>query len=82
MLLIAVATGTGGVIALSEPVRDVEMLSVERGDLALAIRVTGEVINDRRVTLTALVDGQVVRVESAMGAVSYTHLTLPTSVPV
>ena len=67
LLLIAFAGGTGVVIAINEPVREMEMLTVERGDLELAIRVTGEVINDRRVTLTALVDGQVVKVDSAMG---------------
>ncbi len=67
LLLIAAISATGVVIALSEPVRQVETLAVERGDLELAIRVTGEVINDRRVTLTALVDGQVVSVDAAMG---------------
>lgn len=41
--------------------------AVERGDLELVIRLTGEVINDRSVTLTALVDGQVSRVATAMG---------------
>jgi RND family efflux transporter MFP subunit len=67
VLLTVILAGSGGLIALSEPVREVETLAVERSDLALAIRVTGEVINDRRVTLTALVDGQVVSVVTAMG---------------
>ncbi|PUB90171.1 MAG: hypothetical protein B6D72_05365 [gamma proteobacterium symbiont of Ctena orbiculata] len=65
----------GGVILLSaaylglgEPPREVETIAVERGDLELVIRVTGEVINDRQVALTALVDGQVKRVETALGA--------------
>jgi RND family efflux transporter MFP subunit len=67
LLLIAIVAATGGVIALSEPVVEVKTLQVERDDLELAIRVTGEVINDRRVTITALVDGQVVKVDAAMG---------------
>ena len=47
--------------------RPVETVRVERGDLSLVIRVTGEVINDRRVELTALVDGQVIGVEAGVG---------------
>jgi RND family efflux transporter MFP subunit len=45
----------------------VETLEVTRGDLALVIRVTGEVINDRSVILTALVDGQVKRISASLG---------------
>jgi RND family efflux transporter MFP subunit len=67
LLLITSLSGAGAVIAFSEPVQKVKVVRVERGDLELVIRVTGEVINDRRVTLTALVDGQVVSVDSAMG---------------
>jgi multidrug efflux pump subunit AcrA (membrane-fusion protein) len=67
LLLTAALSGAGVIVALSEPVRKVETLAVEQGDLELVIRVTGEVINDRRVTLTALVDGQVVSVDAAMG---------------
>lgn len=47
--------------------RQVETVQVERGDLSLLIRVTGEVINDRRVELTALVDGQVISVDAGVG---------------
>ncbi len=65
--LFTVAIGAGALIALDEPVHRVETVSVERSDLELAIRVSGEVINDRRVTLTALVDGQVVSVKAAVG---------------
>jgi RND family efflux transporter MFP subunit len=67
LLLLAAVTGTGITIAFTEPVEQVETVRVERGDLELTIRVTGEVINDRRVTLTALVDGQVVALNAAMG---------------
>ena len=67
LLLMLVLSGAGAVIALSEPVHKVETVAVEQVDLELKIRVTGEVINDRRVTLTALVDGQVIRVDAAMG---------------
>jgi RND family efflux transporter MFP subunit len=55
-------------LGLGERPKDVETIPVERGDLELVIRVTGEVINDRQVALTALVDGQVNRVDTALGA--------------
>lgn len=37
----------------------VDVVTLERGDIRATIRVTGRVINDRTVTLTALVDGQI-----------------------
>ncbi|MES9946806.1 MAG: efflux RND transporter periplasmic adaptor subunit [Candidatus Thiodiazotropha sp.] len=55
-------------LGLREQSMEVETVPVERGDLELVIRVTGEVINDRQVALTALVDGQVKRVETVLGA--------------
>jgi RND family efflux transporter MFP subunit len=55
-------------LALAEQPKVVQTLAVERGDLELVIRVTGEVINDRQVKLTALVDGQVIQVDTALGA--------------
>ncbi|MCU7872579.1 MAG: efflux RND transporter periplasmic adaptor subunit [Candidatus Thiodiazotropha sp. (ex Lucinoma borealis)] len=57
----------GGFVRYMDQAQQVETVTVERGDLELLIRVTGEVINDRSVTLTALVDGQVNRVATAMG---------------
>ena len=66
-MLVTALAGAGAVIAFSEAVNPVETVAVERGHLAQVIRVTGEVINDRRVTLTALVDGQVVRIDTTMG---------------
>lgn len=57
----------GGFAGYVDQAREVETVSVERGDLKLVIRVTGEVINDRTVTLTALVDGQVSQVATALG---------------
>ena len=56
-----------GVSSLVDQAQPVEIVKVERGDLASLIRVSGEVINDRSVTLTALVDGQVVSVQAALG---------------
>jgi len=38
---------------------EVEVITVERGSIESVIRVTGRVINDRTVTMTALVDGQI-----------------------
>ncbi|MES9975150.1 MAG: efflux RND transporter periplasmic adaptor subunit [Candidatus Thiodiazotropha sp.] len=55
-------------LGLIERPQTVETIPVERGDLELVIRVTGEVINDRQVALTALVDGQVNRIDTALGA--------------
>jgi RND family efflux transporter MFP subunit len=55
-------------LGLGEQPKQVETIPVERGGLELLIRVTGEVINDRQVALTALVDGQVSRVDTALGA--------------
>ncbi|MEW8186746.1 MAG: efflux RND transporter periplasmic adaptor subunit [Candidatus Thiodiazotropha endolucinida] len=55
-------------LGLVERPQTVETIPVERGDLELVIRVTGEVINDRQVALTALVDGQVNRIDTALGA--------------
>ncbi|MES9828033.1 MAG: efflux RND transporter periplasmic adaptor subunit [Candidatus Thiodiazotropha sp.] len=55
-------------LGLVERPQTVETIPVERGDLERVIRVTGEVINDRQVALTALVDGQVKRIDTALGA--------------
>jgi membrane fusion protein, multidrug efflux system len=67
LLLAASALSLGLYFGLAEQPRAVETLVVERGDLELVIRVTGEVINDRQVKLTALVDGQVIRIDTALG---------------
>lgn len=40
-------------------IRTVKVASVSRGDIETAIRVTGRVINDKTVTMTALVNGQI-----------------------
>ncbi len=39
--------------------REVKLVNVERGDIKSAIRVTGRVLNDKTVTMTALVNGQI-----------------------
>lgn len=39
--------------------REVRLTQVERGEIKSVIRVTGRVINDRTVTMTALVNGQI-----------------------
>ncbi|MES9971738.1 MAG: efflux RND transporter periplasmic adaptor subunit [Candidatus Thiodiazotropha sp.] len=66
-LLVGVLLLSAAYMGLGEQPRDVETLAVERGDLELVIRVTGEVINDRQVEITALVDGQVNHVATALG---------------
>ncbi len=45
-------------LQIARPV-EVDILQPLRGDIESVIRVTGKVINDRTVTLTALVDGQI-----------------------
>lgn len=50
-----------------EPSQPVETVSVDRGDLERVIRVRGEVINDRSVSMAALVDGQVIDVAVSRG---------------
>jgi RND family efflux transporter MFP subunit len=67
-LLTASILLTAAYLGLEEQPKEVETAPVERGDLVLVIRVTGEVINDRQVALTALVDGQVNRIDTALGA--------------
>ncbi len=68
ILLAAVSAAVSGLLVVfGESAARVEMVSVQRSDIELVIRVTGEVINDRRVTLTALVDGQVIAVTTAIG---------------
>ncbi|MEW8336769.1 MAG: efflux RND transporter periplasmic adaptor subunit [Candidatus Thiodiazotropha sp.] len=67
-LLVASLPLSAAYLVLGEQPREVETLAVERGDMELVIRVTGEVINDRQVEITALVDGQVNRVDTTLGA--------------
>ena len=45
--------------ASGKDLRTVKLVNVERGDIKNAIRVTGRVINDKTVTMTALVNGQI-----------------------
>ena len=63
-VLVMLALGVSSIVEHPQPV---ETVKVERGDLESLIRVSGEVINDRSVTLTALVDGQVVSVDAVLG---------------
>ncbi|MGF1767258.1 efflux RND transporter periplasmic adaptor subunit [Enterovibrio makurazakiensis] len=64
ILFSAVATGY---FLYQTPPLDVSGVQVKRNDMAYIIRVTGEVINDRTVSLTALVNGRVEEVYVARG---------------
>jgi RND family efflux transporter MFP subunit len=66
-LLVALSATAIGYRHFWKPPREVVTMPIQRGDLELLIRVTGDVINDRTVTLTALVDGQVERVNTTLG---------------
>ncbi len=46
-------------LASGGDLRQVKLVAVERGEIKSAIRVTGRVINDKTVTMTALVNGQI-----------------------
>lgn len=58
-LVLALAAGVGLLLLRPEAPQSVKTVTVERGNIESLIRVTGRVINDRTVTLTALLDGQV-----------------------
>lgn len=68
LLLTLTLAVVGGMAMVGEKPRLVNSVRVERDDLDLTIRISGEVINDRRVELTALVDGQISSLYTARGA--------------
>ena len=55
-------------IAVADPV-PVDTVAVERGDLVATLELTGTVINDRTVTITALLDGEIVEIGAREGDV-------------
>ncbi|MGQ7847175.1 efflux RND transporter periplasmic adaptor subunit [Granulosicoccus sp. 3-233] len=52
-----------------ESVRVVDTLTVERGRIDSQLQLTGKVINDRTVTLTALLDGEIMAIRAREGDV-------------
>ncbi|MGF1705370.1 efflux RND transporter periplasmic adaptor subunit [Enterovibrio baiacu] len=66
-ILILVSAAATGYFFYQTPPLEVLGVQVQRNDMAYIIRVTGEVINDRTVTLTALVNGRVEQVFVAHG---------------
>ena len=66
LLLVAAGVATGFAFHEEQP-RALASVKVERADLEHVIRVTGEVINDRAVLLTALVDGQIAQIHVSRG---------------
>jgi RND family efflux transporter MFP subunit len=65
-LLLAGGIGLGFLYSEQEPMT-LSAVKLKRADLAYLIRVTGEVINDKSVYLTALVDGQIQEVHVGRG---------------
>ena len=59
VVLLALTAAVGGWKLNQGNAVEVEVITVERGSIESVIRVTGRVINDRTVTMTALVDGQI-----------------------
>lgn len=68
LLLIVLAGAAVGYWMLSQPqIRQVSVISPERGRIESVIRVTGKVINDRTVKMTALADGQITQMPVRLG---------------
>ena len=67
ILAVLFAVAGGIYFFYEEPPLEVSGIQVQRNDMAHIIRVTGEVINDRTVSLTALVNGRVEDVFVARG---------------
>lgn len=59
MGLLAAVVGSAVLMFKSPAALEVKTIAVQRGPIQSIIRMTGRVINDRTVTLTALLDGQV-----------------------
>lgn len=59
LLLAVVGAGMAWVLLHPATLPEVRVIHAQRGPIESTIRVTGRVINDRTVTLTALLDGQI-----------------------
>lgn len=66
-IIVLASAVTVGYFFYQTPPLNVSGVQVQRNDMAYVIRVTGEVINDRTVSLTALVNGRVEQVYVARG---------------
>ena len=53
-------------LAVADPV-PVDTIAVARGDLVATLELTGTVVNDRTVTITALLDGEIVEIGAREG---------------
>lgn len=65
--IVMLASVAAGYFFYEKPPLSVSGVQVQRHDMAYIIRVTGEVINDRTVSLTALVNGRIEDVYVARG---------------
>ncbi len=58
----------GAYFYLKQPdIKQVRLIDVQRGDIHSVIRVTGKVINDRTVKMTALTNGQITKMPVRLG---------------
>ncbi len=67
LFLLSIAVGVGYItIQQEKPIR-VTVISPERGNIQSIVRVTGKVVNDKTVKMTALVDGQITEMSARKG---------------
>ena len=66
VVVLALLAGAGSLLR-REPATRVTTLAVERADLAATLALTGTLINDRTVTLTALLDGEITAIHVREG---------------
>ncbi len=69
ILLVAGSSYTGYWYLQSSEVTRVSVINPERGEIKNVINLTGQVINDRTVTLSALVNGQITEMKISKGQV-------------
>ena len=66
LLLLVAALGTWLFLRPAAPLT-VDVVTVESGDIASTLQLTGRVINDRTVTITALLDGEITAINARQG---------------
>lgn len=66
LLLLIAGLGAWLLLRPSAPL-PVTVVTVERGDIASTLQLTGRVVNDRTVTITALLDGEITAINARQG---------------
>ncbi len=68
LVLVGVAAGTYW-LQMGDSATSVDTATVKRGSIESSLQLTGKVINDRTVTLTALLDGEIMAIRAREGDV-------------